>query len=215
MTSFASPQDVLTNLQWRYATKQFDPSKTIPDEVWQVLAQSLVLTPSSFGMQPWKFFVVKNPELRQQLLEHSWKQNQVVDASHLVVLAIKKDVSDAEVDRYIESMTTQRQVPAESLAGLGKMIKGFLANPKLDTNEWAAKQVYIALGQLMTTAAMLGVDACPMEGFNPPKYDEVLGLDQLGYGSVLVCPLGYRADGDKYAAMAKVRYSTDEMVSYL
>lgn len=210
-----SPDQVIERLQWRYATKQFDPSKKIDDATWSAIEDSLVLTPSSFGMQPWKFFVVTDDGIRQQLLEHSWKQAQVVDASHVVVLALKKEVDAAEVDRYMASIAAIRDVPLESLEGFSKVIKGFLADPELDKQDWAAKQVYIALGQLMATAALLGVDACPMEGFVPAKYDEILGLDKLGYASVLVCPLGYRHAEDKYASQAKVRYPKAEVVQHL
>jgi nitroreductase len=210
----ASPQMVLQQLKWRYATKQFDPSKQIPDEIWQALEQSLVLAPSSFGMQPWKFFVVRNPDLRQQLLAHSWKQTQVVDAAVLVVLAIKKDMNDSDVDRYMQRTATVQGAPLESLEGFSKVIKGFLSNPSMDRDGWATRQVYIALGQLMTTAAMLGVDACPMEGIVPAKYDEVLGLAAQGYATVLACPVGYRSADDKYAAKPKVRFETAEIVQY-
>jgi nitroreductase len=212
----SSPQ-ALQQLQWRYAVKKFDPTRKIAPEVWDVLEQSLVLAPSSFGLQPWKFFVVDNPDLRQQLLEHSWNQGQVVEASHLVVLAINKNMNEAEVDRYLQSIVEIRQVNPDSLVGLGRMIKGFMANPNqpFTVDEWATRQVYIAIGQFMATAAMIGVDTCPMEGFNPAKYDELLGLSAKGYASVLVCPAGYRAADDKYAGLAKVRYSLAEMVEHI
>jgi nitroreductase len=212
-----SPAQVFQQLQWRYAVKKFDPDQKIPSDVWQVLEQSLVLSPSSFGLQPWKFFVIDNPNLRQQLLEHSWHQAQVVDASHLVVLTIKKDMNDTDVDRYVQSIADIRDVPIEGLAGLNKMIKGFMANPNkpFTVDEWATRQVYIALGQFMTSAAMLGIDTCPMEGFNPAKYDEILGLSELGYASALVCPAGYRAADDKYAVLPKVRYSQAEVVQHI
>jgi nitroreductase len=212
-----SPAQVLAQLQWRYAVKKFDPSKKIPADAWDVLEQSLILTPSSFGLQPWKFFVVNNSELRQELLANSWNQAQVVEASHLVVLAIKKEMGDAEVDRYIQDMSDKRNVPIDGLAGLNKMIKGFMANPDkgFTTDEWAIRQVYIAIGQFMTSAAMLGIDTCPMEGFNPAKYDEILGLTAQGYASVLVCPAGYRAADDKYAVMPKVRYDKSEVIGHI
>jgi nitroreductase len=212
-----SPAQVLAQLQWRYAVKKFDPSKKIPADAWDVLEQSLILTPSSFGLQPWKFFVVENPALRQELLANSWNQAQVVEASHLVVLAIKKEMGDAEVDRYIQDMSDKRNVPIDGLAGLNKMIKGFMANPDkgFTTDEWAIRQVYIAIGQFMTSAAMLGIDTCPMEGFNPAKYDEILGLTAQGYASVLVCPAGYRAADDKYAVMPKVRYDRSEVIGHI
>ncbi len=218
MNSIAvSPAQVLAQLQWRYAVKKFDPSKKIPADAWDVLEQSLILTPSSFGLQPWKFFVVDNSALRQELLANSWNQAQVVEASHLVVLAIKKEMGEAEVDRYIQDMSDKRNVPIDGLAGLNKMIKGFMANPDkgFTTDEWAIRQVYIAIGQFMTSAAMLGIDTCPMEGFNPAKYDEILGLTAQGYASVLVCPAGYRAADDKYAVMPKVRYDRSEVIGHI
>lgn len=213
--TFLSAQQVVELFKWRYATKQFDKNRKISDADWRAIEECLVLTPSSFGLQPWKFFVVNNAATRQELLAHSWNQVQVVDASHLVVLAIKSDMTEADVDRYLQSTATIRNAPLESLEGFGKVMKGFLANPKLDKGIWAEKQVYIALGQLMSAVAVMGIDACPMEGFNPAKYDEVLGLTAKGYRSVLVCPVGYRSVDDKYISLAKVRYSVEEMVEHL
>lgn len=218
MTTAVSAADtVLQQLKWRYATKKFDPSKKIPDDIWKVLEQSLVLAPSSFGLQPWKFFVVRNPEIRQALLPHSWGQKQVVDASHLVVFAIKKDVDDADVDRYVRRMAEVQGVPVENLEKFAQVVKGFLNNPPypLDKNEWSARQVYIALAQFMTTAAMLGVDTCPMEGFVPDQYNQVLGLTVQGYSAVVVCPAGYRASDDPQAQRPKVRYKTEDVVNYI
>jgi nitroreductase len=121
-SAVVSPEQVLQQLHWRYATKKFDPAKKISEDVWQALEKSLVLTPSSFGLQPWKFFVVSNPEIRWKLVEHSWGQTQVVDASHLVVLAIKKDLNEADVDRYVQYMSEVRQVPVDALQEMGNMI---------------------------------------------------------------------------------------------
>lgn len=217
MSSTLSPDSVLQQLYWRYAVKKFDPTQIIPDEVWTVLEQSLVLAPSSFGLQPWKFFIVRDPDIRRQLVEHSWGQVQVVDASHLVVLAIKKDVGSADVDQYINYMAEVRQTPVDKLQGLASMIKGFLAQPPypLEINDWSARQVYLALGQYMTCAAMLGIDTCPMEGFVPDQYNKILGLSEQGYQAVVVCPAGYRAPDDKYASMPKVRYATETVVEYI
>lgn len=212
-----SPQEVLKQLEWRYAVKEFDSSKKIPEDVWKVLEQSLVLTPSSFGLQPWKFFVVRNREIRQQLVEHSWGQKQVVDASHLVVFTIKEDVNEKDVDIYLQKMSEVRNVPLEKLEALSNMVKGFLKRPAdvFNKDEWSAKQVYIALGFFMFTAAMLEVDTCAMEGIDPAKYDEVLGLKDKGYSTVVVCPAGYRLPTDKYANMAKVRFETEDVVEYI
>ncbi|MEO0968694.1 MAG: NAD(P)H-dependent oxidoreductase [Cyanobacteria bacterium J06639_18] len=212
-----APEQVLEQLNWRYATKKFDPNKKIPEAVWKVLEQSLVLAPSSFGLQPWKFIVVRNPQIREQLVEHSWGQKQVVEASHLVVLAIKKDLNESDVDRYVQRMSEVQQVPLENLQKFANVIKGFMKQPPypLDINAWSTRQTYIALGQYMTCAAMLGIDTCPMEGFIPDKYDEVLGLPAQGYKTVVVCPAGYRADDDKYATNPKVRYPTEDVVNYI
>jgi nitroreductase len=209
-----SQEQLLQQLNWRYATKQFDSTRQIPADIWQTLEESLVLTPSSFGMQPWKFFVITNRELRQQLVEHSWGQKQVVDASHLVVLTIKKDMQAADVDRYMERIAQVRQVAIESLDGFSNTIKGFL-NGAIDVENWATRQVYIALGELMTSAALLGIDTCPMEGFDRTQYDEILGLAEQGYSAVVLCPAGYRATDDKYAALPKVRYPKEEVVQHL
>ena len=212
-----TPEQISNHLQWRYATKKFDATKKIPESVWQVLEQSLVLAPSSFGLQPWKFFIVQNPETRQQLLKHSWGQQQVVDASHLVVLAINKDVDEADVDRQVARMAEVQQTPIEKLEKFGDMVKGFLDNPPFpfEVNSWSTRQVYIALGFLMTCAAMLEIDTCPMEGIVPSEYDRVLGLSTKGYSTAVVCTLGYRAEDDAAADKAKVRFPTEEVVEYL
>jgi nitroreductase len=216
-TAIATPQTTLQQLNWRYATKAFDPTKQIPAETWHVLEQSMVLSPSSFGLQPWKFFVVRKPELRQQLVEHSWGQKQVSEASHLVVFAIKHNLDAAYVDRYVTRMSEVQQVSVDSLQGYGNLVKGTidrLATPEA-VDAWSTRQVYIALGQFMTTAAMLEIDTCPIEGFVPPKYDEILGLTAKGYASIVVCAAGYRSADDKYAAKPKVRFATPEVVEYL
>jgi nitroreductase len=216
-TAFVTPQAMIDQLSWRYATQQFDPTKQISSENWHALEQSLVLTPSSFGLQPWKFLVVRNPNLRQQLVEQSRGQKQVAEASHLVVFAIKRNLDAAYVDRYVARMAEVQQVPIDSLQGFGNVVKGFIDIPPypLDVDAWSTRQAYIALGQFMTTAAMLAIDTCPMEGFFPSKYDELLGLTAQGYASVVVCAAGYRAADDKYAAKPKIRFATEDVVQYI
>ncbi|GAB4548444.1 MAG: NAD(P)H-dependent oxidoreductase [Pleurocapsa sp.] len=216
--AIATPEQILQQLHWRYATKKFDPAKKIPEAVWQVLEQSLVFAPSSFGLQPWKFFVIRNPEIRQQLFEHSAQQSPVVDASHLVVFALKKDVDSNYVDSYIKRTAAVRKVSVDDLQGFANVIKGFLANPPAHVNNvnfWSAKQAYIALGFFLTCAATLKVDTLPMEGFIPAKCDEILGLSAKGYASVVLCAAGYRADDDKYAILPKVRFATEDVVDYI
>jgi nitroreductase len=205
---------LLERLNWRYAVKRFDAQKKISAADWQGLEEALILSPSSFGLQPWKFVVVANPDVRKKLLPLSWNQTQTVDASHFVVFAIKRDLGVADIERFIQRTATVRGIPAETIDGYKKMMIGDLVHgPRSKIiNEWATRQVYIALGNFMTSAAMIGVDTCPMEGIDPPKYDEVLGLPAKGFQTVVACAAGYRADDDKYAKAAKVRYPRDDMI---
>lgn len=210
-------EQILNQLQWRYATKKFNPNKKIAAADWQALEQSLVLSPSSFGMQPWKFFVVENSETRQEILPHAWGQKQVVDASHLVVLAIKLGVDGSDVERQAARMAEVQQVPTEKLSGYEDTVKSFLKDPPFpfEVNSWSTRQVYLALGMLLHSAAALEIDSCPMEGFVPKECDRILGLPEQGYHSVVLCALGYRAEDDKAAERAKVRFPTSEVVQYI
>jgi nitroreductase len=217
MATQLTADQILQVLNWRYATKKFDPDQKIPDDAWHALEQSLRLAPSSFGLQPWKFFVVQNLELRQKIQEAAWGQSQVVDASHLVVFAIKTGVNTADVDTYVERVSTVRQMPREKLEGLESMVKGYLQDPPfpLDVDAWSTRQVYIALAFFLYSAALMGIDACPMEGFVPDQVNAILGLPEQGYSAVVLCTAGYRAEDDKYAELAKVRYETENVVQYL
>ena len=207
-----SSQDLLKQLHWRYAVKKFDASRKIPADLWQTLEDALVLSPSSFGLQPWKFFVVKNPDIRKKLQGVAWNQSQIVDASHLVVFAAKKNLNAEDVRRFISLIADVRKVAKESLAPYQGMMEGFAAKPPMDINEWAARQVYIALGNFLTSAAVLGVDACPMEGFDRAKFDDILGLDKKGYATAVLATAGYRAADDKYAEAPKVRYPKSQVI---
>jgi len=208
------PAALAAALDWRYATKQFDPTKTIPAETWSALEHALVSAPSSFGLQPWKFIVVTDPTIKTKLRSVSWNQPQVTDCSHHVAFAVRKGVDAAHVDRFLARQIELRGDTPESLAGYRGMMTGFLANVtasgQLDT--WASKQIYIALGQFMAAAALLGVDTCPMEGINPAAYDEVLGLKGTEFSTVVSCAAGYRAETDKYAAAKKVRFTPEELI---
>lgn len=203
---------LLDALQWRYATKVFDPSRKIAPEVWEALEQTLILTPSSFGLQPYRFIVVTDPVLKAKLKPASWGQGQVSDCSHLVVFTAKREMTEADVDHYLQRICEVRGVKAEDLAGYRAMMVGKLVTGGKDAAGWAADQVYIALGQFMTAAALLGVDACPMEGIDPVQYDAILGLDQSPFRTVVVCPAGYRGGDDKYASLAKVRFPAQELL---
>ncbi len=205
---------LLKQLTWRYATQKFDPARRIPDDTWAALERSLVLTPSSFGLQPWRFAVVTSEEVRKQLVACSFGQAQVRDASHVVAFAIRKNLDASHVDRHIDRVVELRAAERESLERYRKITVGYVSSlPEARQEEWSARQVYIALGAFMTAAAMLGVDTCPMEGIIPDKYDELLGLDAQGYATVVACCAGYRAADDKYAALPKVRFDPNDVIT--
>lgn len=207
-------KQLLDALTWRYATKAFDSSKKIPEGTWKALEETLVLSPSSFGLQPYRFLVVTDPDLRAKLKPHSWNQSQVVDASHYVVFAARTAMTETEIDRFLDRIVEVRGIPRESLDGYRGMMYGSLLSPGSEARipHWAALQAYIALGNLMTSASLLGVDTCAIEGFAPAEYDALLGLKEQGLASVVCCALGYRSSEDKYAGLAKVRFPGSELI---
>lgn len=161
--------EVIEALNWRYATKQFDTSRKIPADQWARLEEALLLSPSSAGLQPWAFVVVENPAVREELKGASYGQAQITDASRMVVFAAKTDYTQADIDAYFERIVAVRNVPPEALAPFRGMVEGsVLSRQPADKAVWLARQPYIALGVLLTTAALMGIDACPMEGFSPP-----------------------------------------------
>ncbi len=214
MSSAISPDTLLAQLRWRYATKKFDTSRKIPEQDWAALEEALILTPSSYGLQPWKFVVITDPAVKAQLPAISWNQKQVQDASHTVVFARRLDLTEEYIDRYLSRIAQVRGGTVEGQAGFRKMLMGSLVPPPPGFNleHWAALQCYIALGNFMTSAAMLGIDTCPMEGIVPAKYDELLGLSAKGFATVVVGCAGYRAADDKYASVPKVRFLREELV---
>lgn len=211
----ASPEALLASLRWRIATKKFDAARKIDPARWQALEEALVLAPSSYGLQPWKFFVVEDPALRAKLKAASWDQTQIVDADKLVVFAVKKDFGAADVERFVERISEVRRLPKEVLESYKKMMLASASLPPERVAAWLIRQVYIALGVFLTSAAALGVDACPMEGFDKDKYDEILGLPAKGWNAVVVATAGHRAADDAYAAQAKVRFPKHEVIETL
>ncbi|MEO0414008.1 MAG: NAD(P)H-dependent oxidoreductase [Verrucomicrobiota bacterium] len=209
-------ETILNALNWRYACKQFDSDRKISESDWSTLEDALILTPSSFGMQPWKFLVVQDQAVKDSLVEHSWGQRQVADCSHLLILTIRTEVSEADVDKFVNATCEARGEDFSSMEALRGMMAGFVnrLSPE-DTYAWAKLQSYIALGNFMTSAALLEIDTCPMEGFLAPKYDQVLGLKDRGLTCAVICPAGYRSAEDKYASAKKVRYSREELIEYI
>ena len=210
-------EQLLDRLNWRYATKQFDPKCKINAQDWATLEDALQLTPSSNRLQPWKFIVMTNPAMRAKLLPASYGQAQITNASHLVVLAAKKSFGEADVDAFIGHTAATRGVPVESLAAYRDMLVGGIVKsmdePARDA--WARNQAYIALGNLLTSAALLGIDACPMEGFDRAQYDETLGLNAQGFASAVIATLGYRAASDQYATAPKVRFPKEQVFAHV
>jgi nitroreductase len=211
--SAINSKQLLEQLNWRYATKEFDPKRKISAQDWATLEQALLLTPSSGGLQPWKFIVVTDPAVRAKLVPASYGQEKVSTASHLVVFAAKNNLGEADVDAHLNNIAKTQGVPIEALAPLRGMLVGGIVKSMDETarNAWARNQTYIALGNLLTSAALLGIDACPMEGFDRAQYDEILGLKAKGLASAVIATLGYRSATDKYAAAPKVRFPREQI----
>jgi nitroreductase len=201
-------------LHWRYATKKFDPSRKIAPEIWAALEQALVLAPSSYGLQPWRFIVVRDPATLARLSAAAYGQTQPVEASHFVVFAVRRNYDQKDLEHFIARTAEVRGTTVESLRGYQDIIKGSIERgQKAGTlDAWSARQVYIALGQFMTSAALLGIDTCPMEGLDPAKFDEILGLGALGFGTLCAAAAGFRSPDDKYAKLPKVRFKPEEVI---
>jgi nitroreductase len=204
---------IINKLQWRYATKKFDSSKELSHKQIEILKNAFSLTAVSYGLQTVKLVVVKNKEKRKPLMELSYGQSQVVDASHLLVLCIQTEINEDDINAHFENIVKIRQTPKEILAPFKEQMLGTIEKM---TNEqkvdWASKQAYIALGNLMTVCANEGIDACPMEGFIPGEYDKILGLNKIGLKSVVLLPVGFRAKDDMFATLKKVRKPISETI---
>lgn len=208
---------LLAQLNWRYATKAFDPARKISELDWAALEQALILTPTSYGLQPYKFLVITDQATKEKLVPFSWNQRQPADCSHFVVFAARAKNTEPDIDHYLARVAELRKAPVESFAGFRKLlIEDVVNGPRGEISlEWATRQVYIALGNFMTCAALLGIDTCPMEGFDPVAYDEALNLPAQGYNAAVACAAGYRAPGDKYAALPKVRFPASELIVHI
>ena len=217
MSHLLSGQQLVNQLNWRYATKKFDPTRKIPAEIWAALEQALVLAPSSYGLQPWKFMVATSDEVKKKLVPISWNQTQPGDCSHHVVFAVRKGLDEAHVDHYMDRIVALRGGSKEAMASYRTMMIVSLGKAAAagTLDQWQTHQVYIALGQFMTAAALLGIDTCPMEGISHADYDQVLGLAGTPYTTVVACAAGYRDPSDKYATVAKVRFPVSEVVQHV
>lgn len=204
-------ESIIKALNWREATKQFDPNRKLTPEQLDTLLEAARLSPSSYGLQPWSFVVVSNLAVRARLREASRDQAQITDASQVLVFAAKEP-TDALVDEFVALVSATRGVPVESIAQYEQMMKGAIAGKGSADGrlEWAKKQAYLALGVTLMSAASLGIDACPMEGFDAAKYDEILGLKEKGLHTAVILAVGFRtADA---VPMKKVRFPKERVI---
>lgn len=205
--------NLLENLKWRYATKVFDQNKKVSESDLQEVLESFRLSASSFWLQPWKVIIVENPETRAKLLPVSWNQSQIVDASHLLVLARVENPGEDLIERYLNNLVQTRGVQREDMVWYENMMKWFLTSKTVEEkNIWATRQVNIALGNMLAFLASKQIDACPIEWFDPKAYNEILGLQNLWLFANVVLPIGYRSENDKYATLPKVRFAIEDLV---
>lgn len=202
----------IKDANWRYATKKFDASKKVSAEDLATLKEAIRLSASSYGLQPYKVFIIENPELRAQLQPASWGQSQIVDASQVIVFANMTQFGAAEIDAYLQNVVETRGIPADAIQGYGDFMKSKItALPDDVKANWTAKQAYLALGNLLNAAAELKIDVTPMEGFEADKYNEILALTEKGLNAAVVATIGYRHEEDATQHYAKVRKSTEEL----
>lgn len=203
-------------LNWRYACKKFDPNLKIREADLNILLESLRMSASSYGLQPWKFIVVQDPKLREELLPLSWGQSPVVEASHFIVLTYKEELDETHIQKHVTKTAQVRDIPLESLSKYQEVMVGdLIKGPRHQTIRWwAQRQTYIAMGSLLTTAALMKIDALPMEGLDPEGYDRVLGLNGSGFKTVAAIACGYRSTDDKYQNVKKVRFDLSDVVEY-
>lgn len=200
-------------LRWRYATKKFDENRILSEDKIEILKHAFNLTATSYGLQPIKMVIVHNKKVQAKLVEHSFNQKQVASASHVLVLCIEREINEKFIENYFNYVQKIRATPNEILSPFKDFLIDDFKNKHIDEiASWATNQAFLAMGTLLTVAATEAIDACPMEGFEPDKYDEVLGLDKLNLRSVLVLPVGFRAKDDVFSEFKKVRRPLSDMV---
>lgn len=205
--------DIIEKLNWRYATKKFDESKKLTNEKIDILKQAFNLTATSYGLQTMKLVIVSDDENKDKLVNLCFGQEQVKNASHVLAICIQTSVNEKDVDDYFNNIIEIRKTPEIILSKYRKELKEFISSKtKLELESWCVNQAYIALGNLMTVCAVEGIDSCPMEGFLPDKVDELLGLEKQNLKSVLLLPVGFRAEDDMFADLKKVRKDINDSV---
>lgn len=205
--------DSIKNLEWRYAVKKFDREKIVAQEKINILKKAFNLTATSYGLQPIKLVIIKNKKIQQELLPHSWNQQQITQASHILVICIETNIDEAYVEKYFERVQKIRKTPNKIINPFKNHLKEAIANKtSKDLYSWSKNQAYLALGNLLTVCANEKIDSCPMEGFIPEKYDEILNLAEKNLTSVLVLPIGFRSEDDLMINKKKVRKYIDDVI---
>ncbi len=200
-------------LAWRYAVKKFDPNRELSEAQLNRLKEAFNLTATSYGLQPIRMLVVRHPELQENLVAHSYGQRQVADASHVLVFCIETKIDAPFIKAYFKRVGELRGTPERVLEPFREsLLERFNGMDASEIRAWATNQAYLALGNLLTVCAYERIDSCPMEGFVPGGYDQVLGLREKGLEAVLVLPVGFRAQDDMFAAFKKVRRPMDSSV---
>ena len=198
--------ELIESLNWRYATKKFDPNKKIKPEDLETIKEAVRLSASSYGLQLYKVLVIEDPEIREKLKPASWGQTQITDASQLFVFCNFTDVIDKNIDDYLDLKAVTQDLDRGGLVDYGNMMKGAVSGMTAEIkSQWTARQTYIALGNLLAACSMLRIDACPMEGFEPAKYNEILGLNEKGLNAAVIATVGYRSEEDHTQGLKKVR----------
>ncbi|RPE00895.1 NAD(P)H-dependent oxidoreductase [Aureibaculum marinum] len=204
---------IIESLKWRYACKKFDRTKKVSNAKIEVLSEAFNLTATSFGLQPIKMLILQDKELQHQLMTYSFNQQQISTASHVLIICIEDYFTQEKIDNYFDLEKKIRGTSEEILGKYRKQLKDIFANKStIEKQESAINQAYIALGNLMTVCALERIDACPMEGFNAQKFDEILELKKQNLKSVLILPIGYRADDDFMSTLKKVRKPMEDTV---
>jgi nitroreductase len=204
--------DILAQLNWRYATKAYDPTKKLSVDQRRLVMEALRLSPSSLGLQPWKFIHVTDPATRLKLLPAAYGQKPIADASDLFVLASRISIDEAYVDHFLATIAETRGVSVESLTEYKAMcMQPIMKRTPAQLEEWLARQIYIPLGMALTVAAVNSIDATPMEGFDAAQFDQILGLKKLGLSARVLMVVGFRSKDDKYQLAKKVRFCAEEV----
>ncbi len=208
-----SEKSIIESLKWRYACKKFDKTKKLSTDQLSLLKNAFNLTATSFGLQPLKMLVIKGDVLKEQLLPHAYFQPQITSCSHLLVLCIDTSFGEESIDSYFELEKSIRGTSEEIIEKFRNQLKSIFKNKnRAQIDSSSIHQAYINIGSLMTVCADQGIDSCPMEGFNPVKFDAVLNLEQQHLRSILLLPVGFRAEDDIMSGMKKVRKPLDDVI---